>query len=434
MLKKETEQLVIEDNDIIYQSEFFNDLKRKSIIEFRNNINKIQSINPSLYLEEKVDKYYEFLLEQYDSTTGLFQDYNKILNIYQNGNNEDLNNYKGDIFIVNESIIDKLNKYKNNNTDIITVREYLLEITNQKVSEIIIDGLFKDTYYNVILNIKEMLRYNQDLEKNERVLDDNKINFYKTIINIDKIKCNEKINLYNTLKSQNINLTFYEDLRKIKDLSYNKIKNSIINLNNCQESKNKDLSNNIGIDIYDFTDKNYFMLVKTADDYQEKTSHRTESYSIISNENNNVYDYKHKKFIYGYSNFDIDSISHVFEIDAGVQDIKNNTLSVGTRKVNRIMTLGQLTKNSNEYNEINIVNKKDNNDLYQKIKPDFLVVFEKIENKDIEESKRLNIPIVIIKQQLLSKTNDNVIDYQGFLDDYTDIDLCFIEEMRRKTR
>ena len=187
MLKKETEQLVIEDNDIIYQSEFFNDLKRKSIIEFRNNINKIQSINPSLYLEEKVDKYYEFLLEQYDSTTGLFQDYNKILNIYQNGNNEDLNNYKGDIFIVNESIIDKLNKYKNNNTDIITIREYLLEITNQKVSEIIIDGLFKDTYYNVILNIKEMLRYNQDLKKNERVLDDNKINFYKTIINIDKI-------------------------------------------------------------------------------------------------------------------------------------------------------------------------------------------------------------------------------------------------------
>ena len=44
------------------------------------------------------------------------------------------------------------------------VKEYLLEITNQKISEIIIDSLFKDTYYNVVLNIKEMLRYNQTLK------------------------------------------------------------------------------------------------------------------------------------------------------------------------------------------------------------------------------------------------------------------------------
>ena len=188
------------------------------------------------------------------------------------------------------------------------------------------------------------------------------------------------------------------------------------------------------MDVYDLVDKKYMMLVRTSDSYCDKVSSRTWSYSLISNENNKVYG--DKKFIYGYSSFFIDCFSHVFENDAGVSEVNKESLSVGTRKVNRLMTPEQLIKSDYGYNEINIVNIQinDNDKLYNTPKPDFLVVFEHISQETIEESKRLNIPIAVIKSQNLIKNNKEIPSYRHSLDDYTDIDSSFIEEFRRSSR
>ena len=78
---KELEEMVSSNGNIIYQDCFFDKLKSNSLIAFRNNINCVQSINATLYLENMVDKYYLQLLEQYDSNTNLFKGYNEIIKL-----------------------------------------------------------------------------------------------------------------------------------------------------------------------------------------------------------------------------------------------------------------------------------------------------------------------------------------------------------------
>lgn len=434
MLDSKLISFIKENNDIIYQNDFFQILKRASLSEFRNNINMIQIINPSLYMEDKVNEYYDQLLSQFDFNTQLFKPYNEILKIFNNGNQQELKKLTGEIYFVNKHIIDELIKFYNDNKNIEFIYNYLFDITNKKISEIVIDRLFKDTFYNMRINIEEMIRYNQLLDDNEKILSNDKIDFYKSILNIDKISCENKISLYQNLKNKNINLMFYEDLRKLKDLSYIKINNSMIKLDEHPDYKNKRLSNKLGIDVYDLKNKNFIMLVRTANNYMDKVTSRVNCYSLISNENTKVYGLK--KFIYGYNSFPIDHVIHVFEADAGTKDIKNDPLSSGSIKVNRIMTPEQLIKGNIEHCEINIVNlnSKDCDGMYDMIKPDFLVVFEQISQEAIEESKRLNIPIVIIKQQLLRENCENIPIYKNNLDDYTERDLFFIEEYRRNHR
>jgi len=204
--------------NLIYQDYFFDELKSSSLSVFRNNINYIQDINATVYLENKVDKYYLQLLEQYDSDTKLFKDYNEIIKLFRNKEFNDIKNYKSDIYLINTYVIERLNDCRKKFYDLNKAVSYLQEETNLRVSEIVVSGLFKDTFYNVIININEMLRYNKLLNDNEKVLDENKIKFYETIANIDNISCDDKILMYKKLKDRNINLHFYDDLRRLKDI------------------------------------------------------------------------------------------------------------------------------------------------------------------------------------------------------------------------
>lgn len=418
--------------NLIYQDCFFEELKSSSLSEFRNNINYIQDINATVYLENKVDKYYLQLLEQFDFDTKLFKDYNEIIRFIKNNKSNEIDIHKSDIYLVNESVLEELRNKTRNFSDLNKAICYLLNETNLKISEIVVGGLFKDTFYNVIINVKEMLRYNKLLEDNEKVLDENKIKFYETVVNIDKVSCEDKILMYKKLKDRNINLCFYDDLRKLKDLCYKKINESLIDLKECSDFKDRKLSSKYGVDVYDLSDKEYIMLVRSSDEYLEKVDARIPSYSIISNEKNNVFSSYIKRFIYGYSSFDIDCVIHSFECDAGVS--KNSVY--GTKKVNRLMSLEQLIKSDLSYNEINIVNLKDSENIgtYVVRKPDYIVVYDNILEKDIDESKRLEIPIVIIKKKILDNVLDDDIKYSYVFDDYTYYDRQFTDEHRRIMR
>lgn len=410
--------------NLMYSETFFNELKSESLIDFRNKVNSVENIDVSLYFENKIREYYDFLLSQYNSKTKLFNTYNDIIYCLKTGDYRNFNPNENDIFILNNEVLNEINM-----NDIEKTYNNLLEITNRKISEIIIDSLFQDTYYNVIINIKEMIRYNSLLKENEKVLNLDKIEFYKNILNFDIISCEDKIKLYNELKNKNINLEFYDDLRNIKNICYTKIKESIINLDEKSDFIDKELSDKYNTIIYDFKDKEYVMLVRTRDEYKEKTDYRIDSYSLISNEKNNVYP---GKFIYGYKTFDIDCISHIFESDSGVKKVRDKK-SIGTSKVNRLLTVEQLIKGDSNYNEINIVNKKNDVGSFAVVKPDFLIVYDIIDEEVIKESKRLNIPIVIIREKKLDNKNNDVA-YQHNIDDYTDNDFIELEERRREYR
>lgn len=395
-------------NEILNNKKFFNMLKTNSLVIFRKTINNLEKNNLPEPIENHINKYYEELINSYNEEYDMFNDYVYIINLIHRLNKTV--NFNSYILDREASII--YNNYLNNK-ELNIINEYK-KLTSLKLSEIIIDYLFQDNIYNVWFNIKEMFRFNDKFH----LLDLNKEEFYTTILNFDELSNKDKIKFYHTYKNENINLMFYEDLRNTKDKSYEFINNQLFNYNNY--NINLKLSLKYKTNIYDLRDQEFFMLVRGEKCHQETTSSLRNCYSIISNENTSVFG-SGTITIYGYNNIDVDRVLHVYESDSYSLDL-NEKKVISRIKVNRIMTPKELCNGSSWYSEIQIINQKDANGFYAAKRPDYIVAINYINQEDVYESKRLNIPIVLIKKQLLEKNKMIDVkltkDEEEYIDEY----------------
>lgn len=402
--------------EILIRDDFFDLLKEANFVEFRNNINSIEKHNDPMIIEKKLNKYYDELISQYDCESGMFKEYINVLN-----NPSILNNFNVNTFIFDTNIgmlfmdyrIRDENGYTFDNKD--GLIQELKEKTSKKLSEIIVDALFADNIYNVWLNIREMLRYNNSLDVENRVIDSERSAFYEMILNFDNVSSEDKINLFNKLRDKNISTIFYDDLRRIKDYAYDKIKEDIIDLSNYNDKINKEYSDKYCLNVYDLRDCKYTMMVRSLSSrYREETTNMRDCYSIISNENSNVYG--DGSIVYGYYSFDNDNIIHMLEQDSfSGNSYDNNDV---TKYVNRIMTSKEIVNSSSWYSEIDIANTSNGTGKYKTMKPDFIVSYDKIRDIDIEEAKRLNIPIVVIKKTFLKDEDKIYRDFDSEIDVY----------------
>ena len=421
-------------SSIIESPEFFEKLKNQSLIQFRGNINILEGTNPSIVIEEEVKKYYEQMIKSYQQDSGLFNIYQDILEHPDILYNVDGKDYilsfpiSSNLFSLTTYDDEKQKLTFGNNKE--KAYQFFREETGKKLSEIIVDYLFQDHIYHVWLNIKEMLRYNNLLDKEEKVLNEDSIKFYETILNIDKMENSKKVEFFEKFKEQNINFMFYQDLRKLKDLSYQNMKKDMIKLGEHPEFLDKEQSNKYGVSIYDLRNKEYTMLVRCMGRYRDKSGYRRNCYTLLSNENNSVF--VDTSYIYGYEGFDDDCVMHVFEGDSYSGDTSNreNTES-GSRFVNRIMSSEQVIKGNAFYSEIQIVNKKDpHSNMFDALKPCFLVVFDEVCEEDVCESKRLGIPIAILRHQQLKREDVIDMNYDRIHDVYS----YYNEDYLRKNR
>ena len=410
-IKRLIDDDVIFPNSVLSDSKFFDMLKEKSLISFRANINNVERKNLPEPIEYQLKKYYEELINSYNQEYNMFNDYVNIINTTNKLNNEiDFNSYILDYNA--KSIYKEYLKKK----DPKIFEEYKI-LTSTKLSEIIIDALFQDNIYNVFYNIKEMFRFNSKLSPSEQILDIEKQKFYKLITNMDKITNEDKIRLYNEFKDKNINLMFYEDLRKLKDKSYELINSKLFNYTKFTPSGR--LSLKYKTKIYDLRNNEFFMLIRGENNHQEKTTTRRNCYSIISNDNTDVI-FNGTTTLYGYNYLDTERVLHVHERDSYSYDLNEKDIKPKI-KINRIMTVEELSNGCSWYSEIQIINSKDNESEEKFIakKPDFIVSIDEINKIDILESQRLQIPIVLIKKQELKI--DKMVDIDtnmGFEDEY----------------
>lgn len=410
-------------NDSILSSQrFFNRLKSSSFVIFRKNINTVETYNNPIMIEQKLKKYYDELISSYDSEEDMFGEYWDVLN------NPSLlyNYYDKDTFIFSYDIVLLFEKHLSCDDDdnlYFKDKDALIQIlkmeTSKKISEVVIDALFSDNIYNVGINIREMIRYNNKLDKNDKALDDDRVAFYKMILDFDNISSKDKIKLFNEFKDRNFSLTFYDDLRKLKDASYDIIKNDLLDL-----SKYSDKVSSIDCErtqclVYDLRDSKYTMLVRSKFPHKDKSNKRRNCYSIISDENNNTFDQgeDNDKIIYGYNSFLNDRVIHMLEQDAFSSDAYNDNKDV-SNYVNRIVSKDELVLGSDCYSEVELVNIQDKNGKYINQRPDFIAVYDNIRDIDITESKRLNIPIVIIRKNILDKNERIDMEFDREKDRY----------------
>lgn len=407
-------------NQIIRNKNFFEILKCESIMTFRERINYIEDYcdNPN-FIEEKRKAYYEEIINSYNKESGLFLIYDEILR-HPNLPYDKIKGNK-DPYIAPNGIIQICGNDKD---------KYLKE-TSMKLSEIIIDALFQDNIYNTWINIKELLRFENQLSKKEKTLSTEKISFYNFILDIDSYSNDKKIKLYHELKNKNIHLMFYEDLRKSKDLAYQKIKDNLINPTKHPELINKSETEKYQVDIYDLRNKEFYMLVRTLiGTYRQNGAKGAgSSYSLISNNNTDVFDLTYNRIIYGYNSFSIDKVLHMFEFDSFSSnhiDSIRTTKNI-TNRPNRISTKEEIA-NSPGYSEIVLKNNKIDNG-FDEIKPDFIVVIEEINKLSLEISKTLNIPIVIIPKTQINKNVNYLTDHT---EGYAQGSLYELERMHKR--
>ena len=212
--KRRIRELLEDNPNVIYEEEFFDRIKSTSLLEFRRNINFIQDINPTLYLENKVNRYYQTLLNKYDTNTCLFDEYQELLKIFEQKNYKLFEQYHHFNYLVNQDMIIKLEDYMAYSDGKRMASLYLLNETSKKISEIVVDGLFKDTIYNVWINMKEIIRYHNNLGKQENLIHQNRLNLYQKILEIDKMDNLKKIQLYNELVDKKIYLLFYQGFHR----------------------------------------------------------------------------------------------------------------------------------------------------------------------------------------------------------------------------
>jgi hypothetical protein len=380
--------------DILYNQTFFEKIKSVSLVEFRRRVSALIETNPSITLIEKTKKYEEEMLNQYDPKTKMFNDYNNLtLTNLQEQIDKSTNKYISSYKIIHDVSSKQIQTEEQ-------LKIYLQKETSRKISDIIIDLLFQDNYYNVMINIAELLRYQS---KNNMILNIKYIKLYELLGNIDELPNDKKIELYQHLKDKNISTMFYEHLRKYKDDAYTKMISKLFTLD--AKLLNQEQSKKLDVLVYELKGEPFTMMVRGMNAFHPSSTNKRDCYSLIDNTNIEVipnYDY-----YYGYYHIDKNKIMHVFENDSYSVDLD----AKNTKAINRIMTKEEIT-NVQGYSEIQIANEKIDKTYYA-LKPDYLVVFNLISEKEIKEAKRLNIPIIKIeseKYQNKSKEPSHMFD------------------------
>ena len=415
--------------NIIAQNEFWELLKDDSLINYRSYINALEKSSYTEIIDKKVKEYYEEMLSSYDSESNMFSCY---VDLLENPIKVDKRDYKKS-YLINDEVVYQLRSHLSYEDNVLIyksadkLRENLMKITSYKLTEIIVDYLFKDNFYNVRLNINEMLRFNSKLD--DKVLNEEKEKLYKTILNFDNIPNNKKMEIYNKLKDKKVDEFYYDDLRKLKDISYVLINRDLFNLDELKVYPDEKLTEDNGVEVYDLRDKEYTMLIRGQSNYRNVSSNRRNCYSVISNFNTNHYGSSDGLIYYGYNSFDKDIVVHALEQDSFSADLKDDSPS---NYVNRLMTSEELVRNNTWYSEFDLVNRKNENGSYNVKRPDFVVCFNEIKQKDIFAAEKLNIPIVLIKERRLSHEELLDIPFDSEKDKY--IDSGFLESKQRNAR
>ena len=370
-------------------------IKDPSIIEFRKNINYVIDTLGNNDILNKVYSYYDEILNTYNKDTKLFKDYEiclKEIEKYGFIKKKDREDY-----LINKKL------YYNFDSDFINnPKVYLQKLTSKKISEIVVDYLFSDNIYNVFLNIEEIIRYHEN--NNISLISKNIINFYKKIYFIDSLENTEKIELLNIFKNSYIDMMYYYHLNLMKIDSYKKINNKLLKFNDYKT--------------YDYQNKKGYLLARSLHTpWNDKTTNIRDSYFIVDLSNPKLF---HNDYLYGYNNLNINKIIHVSNKDAASTNNNKDNIFV-----NRIMNIEELTKG--KMNEIQILNDKKNH-YYLSRKPDYMIALEKVSDKILKESKRLDIPIVIIKKE---KVN-NIHEDNNILNITYTSDLSFEEERNKR--
>lgn len=267
------------------------------------------------------------------------------------------------------------------------------DLTHKIIGHIVLEKLFQENYRDLLMDIGEMLTFNA--KASPSILNEEEIKLYEQVINFNEMNTSQILDFYEQNKNKDLKTLFYDNMRQVKNVSYQNLQDSCLKIDNMANLKNNVESEKHGVDIYELKGENFISLISCQRPQVGEYAHQVRKcYSLISQDNLSVFN--EHAVIYGFSNFPIENIIHVFEWDEGSSDTLDKE---NLEYINRIRTPEEILS-SNTMNEIQIANNYDaENGHYLRIKPDYIVCFDEINIYTIMRAKEENLPIVVIDRK-----------------------------------
>jgi len=387
---------IYETHDIFGVRKIINDLQWNTNPEVINDYVKKQE-------EERINGYSdEVLSSQYKD---IYDSFIKMKEALIN-DSEDFYNFKHDCMKkcrnvhINDFYALLEEKYDENNME--GVYNCLKSQDNRDVSNSIIDYHFEENYHNIIIDLKELLRFNSE---GKISINEDHLGLYNLIVNIDDLSANKKRKLHESLKKIDVMGMFYDDMSFARNIVNEAIKEKSLNTNTIKQYRDEKLSNECGVDVYTIGDEPFFGIVKTGihnnDDLP--TGH---SYSLVGNDCVAVYGNVENSntFLYDAGELNPEQIVHVFPYDSFTFYRPFTSSSEGTDRVHTLLMPEEITGLSgNSYSELLIMEKgRKQTDMDERIpalKRIALYCVDEIREKDIDKAKSMGLGIILVKSK-----------------------------------
>lgn len=296
------------------------------------------------------------------------------------------------------------------------IEKYIEEENNKLLSNYIIDYLFEENYYNIMIDIRELLNF---YYRGNIVILKNRIEIYQQLSNLDWYSKEEKINFFHNLKKEDWVTTFYDDMAYARKIVRESIKNYALSSKTIKEYKDEELSKKYHVDVYKMNGQTFFGIVKSGNHLKEQlpVGH---SFSLIGEDGIAVFGEgkNMNTFLYDSDDLNPDQIVHIFPFDSFSFYRPFQYSEVGTRSINHLLTADELVKNSQFYNELLILERGTKKIGIESSLPELkriaLYCIDRITEEDVKIAQENNVGILLIpswKYQQSKNTSNPNIDY-----------------------
>ncbi len=397
MVKKDLAERLLKNYDIFKVRKIVNDL------EYVTNTDEVNN-----YIKTKEDNF----INSYNDNIcispykEIFESFKKMKESAKENDDDNYFKYRHQyIRLINNYDDDDINmileeKYKKSNIN--GVYEYLKELSDRELSNYIIDYSFEENYHNIMIDVRELLRFYYD---GNVVLPKEHAELYEQISNIDYLSVEEKKELHNTLKKINMKEIFYDDMSYARYIVNEAIKEYSLTRESIKKYRDSKLSQQYGVDVYVMHDEPFFGIVKSSRHVPDElpTGH---SYSLVGNDCVAIYgdSKKSNTFLYDAEELNPDQIVHVYPFDSFTMFKPFNSVDKATSRVHPLMMPEEITGlSAGSYSEILILEQGTKpTDIDKKIpelKRIALYCVDEISEQDIEAAKNQDLGIILVSSK-----------------------------------
>ncbi len=290
--------------------------------------------------------------------------------------------------------------------------------------DLIANYFFDDYYENVYLDIKQMIKYT-NLTNNDKIPQD-RMAFYEAFADLKDNTYLEHQEFFEMYKDINIMEEFYDDIRSLKDESYQSLIDACTNFTQDSPLYNKELSTKYGCEVYYLNGEEFHgfvrsdvriskydielvdgepKLVPQPQPSPEQLARLGHSFTYIGTDDIQTYQHPNEKLTMLYTGIKPETIGHVYHNDSW----SSPNYYYYSDYQNELHTPDSLLQESTKYPEILITE-------LNNIKPIAILCLDAVTEWDIECSKRNNLPIVVINTL---KYERKIAKEDHFIDHYT---------------